>query len=138
MHALCVKQPWAWLLFHGKPVENRNWHTSYKGSLAIAASAGLTWPEYRDAVEFVAAFDRELAMQIPMPRELVRGCVIGTVEQVGCVEIHPSPFFQGPYGHIYESPREFARPCPARGALGFWEWNPVGGIEQYLEGRLRL
>jgi len=138
MKALSVRQPWAWLLFHGKPVENRDWTTGYKRPLAIHSSVGMTVEEYEDAVEFCKPLSYLTTGLIPPMRELPRGCVVGIVEQVGCVERHPSPFFQGRYGHVYENQREFLRPCPARGALGLWEWSPVGGIEQYWKGRPSL
>ena len=31
MKALSVKQPWAWAIFHGKDVENRDWPTNVRG-----------------------------------------------------------------------------------------------------------
>jgi hypothetical protein len=37
MRALTVRQPWAWAIFHGKPVENRSWATKYRGDLLIHA-----------------------------------------------------------------------------------------------------
>lgn len=37
--ALTVRQPWAWCIEHGKPVENRTWQTRYRGPLAIHAGA---------------------------------------------------------------------------------------------------
>jgi hypothetical protein len=35
---LSVKQPWAYLIFHGKDIENRTWKTNYRGELYIHAS----------------------------------------------------------------------------------------------------
>jgi hypothetical protein len=123
MKALTVRQPWAWLLFHGKPVENRDWYTTYRGPLAIHAAKTMTRAEYEDAVEFVTLFDSELARRIPPPSSLVFGAVIGTVEQIACVRHHPSPFFQGDYGHVYAHAKEFLQPIPTRGALGLWDWE---------------
>ena len=38
MKVLSVRQPWAWAIIHGgKDVENRNWYTSFRGTLAIHA-----------------------------------------------------------------------------------------------------
>ena len=123
MKALTVRQPWAWLLFHGKPVENRGWYTTYRGPLAIHAAKGMARAEYEDAVYFVAEFDRELARRIPPESSLVFGAVIGTVLQYACVRHHPSPFFQGDYGHVYTGQNEFLKPIPAKGALGLWDWE---------------
>jgi hypothetical protein len=118
-----VRQPWAWLLFHGKPVENRDWRTLHRGPLAIHAARGMTRAEYQAAVLFVRGFDPELAGRIPHPESLVRGAVIGMVNQVDCVTSHPSPFFCGQFGHVYEDPREFLVPIPTKGGLGLWAWG---------------
>jgi len=134
MKAISVRQPWAWLLFHGKPVENRNWLTLYRGALAIHAAKGSTWDEYEAARLFVRGFDPELAGLIPHPESLIRGAVIGTVKQTGCVIEHPSPFFTGKYGHVYEEAHEFAIPIPAKGALGLWEWEGVFDAASVLGG----
>ncbi|HXS98642.1 MAG TPA: ASCH domain-containing protein [Candidatus Limnocylindrales bacterium] len=129
MKAITVRQPWAWLLFHGKPVENRDWYTAYRGLLAIHAAQGMTRDEYEDARDFVRTFDPALACRIPDPESLERGAVLGTVNQIGCVKQYESPWFQGRFGHLYESPKLLAVPELARGALGLWEWRvPDGGL----------
>jgi hypothetical protein len=39
MLAICVRQPWAWAIIHGKKdVENRSWVTSVRGRIAIVSS----------------------------------------------------------------------------------------------------
>jgi len=39
---IVVRQPWAWLIVNGyKDIENRSWHTRYRGKLLIQASASL-------------------------------------------------------------------------------------------------
>ena len=121
MKVISVKQPWAWLLFHGKPVENRDWYCGYRGVLAIHASAKCTYGEYEDAMDFVFRFDRALAKSIPARDCLAYGAVLGSVMMTGCVTEHPSPFFQGHYGHVYSDPRELAVPILCRGSLGLWE-----------------
>jgi len=123
MKCLSVRQPWAWLLFHGKDIENRSWPSSHRGPLAIQAAAGMTIDEYEDARDFVRQFDRELACRIPDRESLVRGAVIGTVDQIGCTAASWSPWFMGPYGHQYANATELVVPVPAKGRLGFWEWD---------------
>lgn len=125
MKAISVRQPWAWLLFNGKPVENRDWVSLHRGPLAIHAAKGMTRAEYEAAVLFVAGFDQRLAASIPPPARLDRGAVIGTVRMTGCVIEHPSPFFQGKYGFVFEGAEPFPVPIGARGALGFWNWERV-------------
>lgn len=41
MLVLTVKQPWAWLIFNGKDVENRTWYTKVRGKVCIHSSAKL-------------------------------------------------------------------------------------------------
>ena len=120
MKALTVRQPWAWLLFNGKPVENRDWYSGYRGELAIHAGKGMTLAEYEDAVGFV--YNIAPKILIPSPEKLIRGAVIGTVLMVDCVQSHESPFFQGEYGFVFEHQSLLAEPVSAKGALGFWEW----------------
>lgn len=127
MKAITVRQPWAWLLFNGKPVENRDWYAAYRGPLAIHAAKGMTQHEYEAALLFLRAFVPELVDRVPGRERLVYGHVIGVVNQVGCVPSHPSPFFQGPWGHVYAAARLFEVPIAARGALGLWEWMPPEG-----------
>lgn len=122
--ALSVRQPWAWLLFHGKDVENRDWYTARRGPLAIHSSAGMTREEYAAAVLFVRGFDPALADRIPAAKELVLGAVLGLVDQVGCVRTSDSPWFCGALGHLYERPRLLVEAIPARGKLGLWKWFP--------------
>ena len=40
MKAITIKQPWAWaIIFAGKDIENRTWHTHDRGPLLIHAGA---------------------------------------------------------------------------------------------------
>jgi len=123
MKALTVRQPWAWLLFHGKDVENRDWPARHRGLLAIHAGKGITRREYDDAVCFVERINEVLAMNIPQFELITRGAVLGTVRMVDCVEYEHSPWFQGQYGFVFENATEFSRPIPCNGALGFWDWE---------------
>lgn len=124
MKALCVRQPWAWLLFHGKGVENRDWYTAYRGPLVIVASQGMTRAEYEDACQFVRPLDAKLYGRIPYPEELLRGYAIGVVQQTGCIKASDSPWFQGKFGHVYSRAHEFAHPVQLKGRLGIFDWNP--------------
>ena len=38
MKALSVRAPWWWAILHGKPVENRDWQTNYRGEVLLHAS----------------------------------------------------------------------------------------------------
>lgn len=137
MKAISVRQPWAWLLFHGKPVENRDWWTGYRGLLAIHAAKGMTRCEYDDALDFVYRFNAPLAKIIPSRSDLVYGAVIGSVTQSGCVTEHPSLFFQGKFGHVYESALLLPAPMACRGALSLWDCpeDIVAAIREQRNGR---
>jgi len=114
MRVLTIKQPWARLIVIGeKLVENRGWATSYRGPLVI--HAGKSWDQAG------AFYLREhMGVHVPSKADHVFGALVGMVEQVGCVSKHPSPFAFGPNIHVYEDPREFPKPIPAKGSLGFW------------------
>lgn len=132
--ALSVRQPWAWAIIHGgKDVENRtraaivngNMPTAIGQRIAIHAGIGMTQDEYREAlVTFGAA-----GVTAPMPGDLLRGGIIGTVEVIGIArkgrDLLESPWFFGPYGLLLRRARE----CPfvgAKGQLGLFTWSPSG------------
>ena len=90
--------------------------------MAIHASRGMTQSEYSDAVEFTRNIDPVLANCIPSPNELARGAVIGTMVIRDCVQKSASPWFQGRFGFVMDTPVA-CDPIPARGSLGFWEFD---------------
>ena len=68
---ISVRQPWAWLLFHGKDIENRTWRTSYRGPLLIHASQAMEeddFPMQRQWIERAG---------IVIPEDLPRGAIVG-------------------------------------------------------------
>lgn len=78
MKALSVRQPWAWAIVHGtKRVENRSWTTSYRGDLAIHASAKDAGPS---AWDIVVQRDARLLLST-----VEYGAIIGTVRLVDVV-----------------------------------------------------
>jgi hypothetical protein len=59
--ALSVRAPWWWFIVHGyKPVENRDWPTSFRGTVYIHASA---WWVKRDIAVLVNAVAYILAQE---------------------------------------------------------------------------
>lgn len=120
MKALSVKQPWAWALFHGKPVENRGWSTSYRGPLLIHASKTFDYA----GMEWIILEHKKLGLSLAtMPQRVEYyplGGFIGVVDVIGCVSDHESPWFFGPWGHVYANPRTIE--CvPYRGMPGLFE-----------------
>ncbi|WP_323011080.1 ASCH domain-containing protein [Paracoccus sp. (in: a-proteobacteria)] len=122
MKALSIRQPWAWCILHGKPVENRRWWTPYTGPLLIHAAKGMTRAEYEDCRDFAAS----LGLTVPPADELPRGGIVGMARLSACVTHHPSKWFFGPYGLVLEDvqPLPFR---PLRGMLGLFEVEEENG-----------
>lgn len=113
MKAISIRQPFALFVVKGlKPVENRNWESSYRGPLLIHAAK--TFDD--DGLQWV----REHFPEIKLPNVFVLGCILGQVDMVDCVESYQSPWFTGRYGHVYEHPIEFLDPIPYRGMSGLF------------------
>ena len=127
--ALSVRQPWAWAIIHaGKDIENRSWHV-YHGArrhapighrVCIQAAQGLGKAEYEDAAEFITKTSN---IACPLPNELVRGGIIGTVRIDRGVTKSASPWFFGPYGLGLQSPEPVEASIRATGQLGWFEWK---------------
>ena len=129
MKTISVRQPWAWCLFHGKPVENRDYMypwSSYRGLIWIHASAGCGKQEYADAVDWIRHGVRP-DFYVPTLAELPRGCVVGTAFLDRVVTRYESPWFCGKYGLVFKDAQELTVPLPAKGMLGLWEWEEANG-----------
>lgn len=125
--ALSVRQPWAWAIIHaGKDIENRSWQAvnhglTRRGRIAIHTSKGMTREEYVDASEFML---KDLRIECPPARDLLRGGIIGSVEVVDVVTESDSPWFFGPRGLVLKSAEPHAF-IPALGALGYFNWTAM-------------
>jgi len=122
MLCLSIRQPWAHLiLHHGKDIENRTWPTKVRGRILIHASKSMTRQEYEDAAWF--AYEcRRVHLPDCWPVDLPRGCIVGSVEIVDCVQQWDSPWFGGPWGFVLRNPQPL-QVTPCRGALGFFRHN---------------
>lgn len=118
MKALSIRQPWAWLIIKGeKPVENRGWLSNHRGPLLIHAAltfdkAGYQWVRKN--------FPH---LKMPPPRRYPLGAIIGSVQMEACVtsSVYRSVWFSGPYGFVFSDPKEYDRPVPFKGQLGFFD-----------------
>lgn len=119
MKALSIRQPWAWLIVNGfKDIENRSWHTKYRGPVLIHASKGLTRKEYDEACAMIV--DRLISVDIPDLDDLQRGGIVGYATITGTCESSPSPWFFGPIG--FQLANANALPLhPLSGRLGFFD-----------------
>jgi hypothetical protein len=130
LKAITVRQPWTWAIINaGKDIENRNWKTHFRDSVAIHAAVGITRDEYEDGCKYIKNVSSRI--KIPAYEELVRGAIIGTVEIVDCVQDSDSLWFQGKYGFVLARPKLLLEPIPCKGALGFWN------VPQTFESRIK-
>ena len=116
MKAISIQQPWAWAIFHGKPVENRTWSTSYRGPLLIHVGKKI---DVRGWYEFLKLWE-PYGLPVPEPRAMERGGFIGIVDLIDCVHQHDSPWFFGPRGLVFANPRRIDF-VPYPGKLGIFE-----------------
>ena len=116
--ALSMKPAWAWLILHGKNIENRSKPTKMRGRVLIHAGLDMTKEEYQAAWIAAAAEDIDL----PALEDLPKGGIIGEMTITDCVTSHPSRWFIGPFGYVLGSvkPLDF---IPCKGALGFFKPN---------------
>lgn len=142
MKALSVQQPWASLIGCGaKRYETRSWATSYRGPLAIHASAG--FPRRARALLDDAACARALARVLapsgsPSAAALPLGCVIAIAMLADCVPTVPladglqpeerafGDYAPGRWAWRLEGVCLLPEPVPARGRLGLWQWQADG------------
>ncbi|WVV46869.1 ASCH domain-containing protein [Pseudomonas sp. NA13] len=116
MKALSIRQPWAWLIVHGgKDIENRSWHTKFRGRFLVHAAQGMTQKDYADAATFA---DLECGVTIPTFNNLPRGGIIGSVELVDSLDASDSPWYMGQKGFLLRNPKPLPF-APLKGRLGF-------------------
>ena len=113
---LCVKQPWAWAIIEGgKDVENRVWKTNYRGRLYIAARKTI------DNGSF--GYISELIGDIPRPKSLVTGAIIGHVTLLDCIRDSISDWAQpNQWNWVLSSPKSIT-PIPIKGQLGIFNYT---------------
>src|SRR5258708_3188969 len=130
IRALTVKQPWAAAIASGhKNVENRTWHTRYRGPLAIHAGkqsdrAALTvWDRAAHDLLWSAYHDAPLRAALP-------GHIVALAELSDC---HPAHDCCQPWGErrpeawhwVLTGIRTQDHPIPCLGRLGLWNPDPV-------------
>lgn len=116
MKALTICQPYPERILSGeKPLENRTWHTAYRGRFYIHAGKSRAWLDNGD----VALFP-----------DMTFGAIVGEADAVACWAVDDLPadlqfneHANGPYCIVIANPERYARPVPCRGALGWWAPN---------------
>jgi hypothetical protein len=121
MHAITLRQPWAFAVMMGaKAIENRTWNTSHRGPLVIHAGRSVEHHLVDDVLARVAAARH---LQHGRVRQLWRDyCVSGFVATAtlhGVTRESEDPWFAGPYGWLLKDLRPI-RPVQARGRQGIF------------------
>lgn len=132
MKALSIRQPYAWLIANGiKDVENRTWHTGYRGPVLI--HAGKTYPK-RDHLDDWESWQH---FCYPHDRDSMVGGIVGIATITDCVTRSESKWWIGPVGFTLAD----AEPCgliPCKGELGFFDVPPevVMQLPQHIRHRM--
>jgi hypothetical protein len=120
MKALTIKQPWVHAILHeGKNIENRSWQRSFRGWIALHASA-------QPARQ--ASFPR--GHRLPDLAELDYSAVCGVARVADIVTNSRSKWFWQPddgsvnYGWMLTGVRALKEPIACKGALGLWQLPP--------------
>ncbi len=144
MKALSVRAPWWWAILHlGKDIENRDWHTNFRGTIYL--HAGKYWKDsaIEEDIDDISFIMGDAIPEIFCPEEALydgRGCLVGKVDIVDCVKESESRWFFGDFGFVLRNPVAFPRPIPFKGALGFfdvpdniWKFPPEQQSNQEIE-----
>ena len=125
MKALSIRAPWWWFILHaGKDIENRSWPTGFRGTVYVHASKSWVNRDILDEMHCAAVqiLQGHWPCEPPKlaPMEASGGCIVGTVDVVGCTQQSESPWFFGDWGFQLANPVAFEIPVPCKGALGFF------------------
>ena len=85
MKALSLRQPHAWMLFHGKPLDNRSWDTDFRGWFLVHASKSWNAKDCALAREVT----RHVADPPVWPEELPTGGIVGAAASVTSTSTRP-------------------------------------------------
>jgi hypothetical protein len=143
--ALTVHQPHAHALVTGiKRIENRSWHTDYRGPLLIhAAKALVTLREFGPFDDPSNPPQFEDGTPLPPPEEMkaTLGSIVGVVHLDRTEDFNPRKhrrlsFACGPVLWHVSQARAFTRPIPCTGQLGLWRVPEVlaTAVRTQLEG----
>lgn len=126
MKAISVRAPWWWFILHaGKDIENRDWHTNYRGTVLLHASKWWRPAEvFEDAEWAHETAERTKTLRYDMVYEDVRALgshIVGKVDIVDCVNHSDSSWFFGDFGFVLANPVAFRTPIPCKGALGLFD-----------------
>jgi len=84
--AISFRNPWAYLIFNGKDIENRTWRTNFRGRVMVHAGA----TNFKNWVEKVKAIPGAWDKISIKQEDYKYSAIIGSVEIVDCVFNHES------------------------------------------------
>lgn len=131
MKTLTIKNPWGWLVASGlKEIENRTWHTPFRGRVLIHTSATL-WNTKDGLTNPISCLNSRQVLQLfdsgrerEFERESFRtSTVIGSVEITDCIQGSDSIWAEQDQWHwVLSNPVLFKVPLLfVKGKLGIWE-----------------
>jgi hypothetical protein len=118
MKTISVKQPWAWLILHGKDFENRDdSRTSFSGNTLIHASQ-----KPAPGLELII-MDVKRTHKIEVPLEQLQyGGIIGIAEFQPWTRATKSPWRIGTSGGHPITATQILPYYQCKGRLGFWDF----------------
>lgn len=122
MKTLSVRQPWSNLIVHNiKPIENRTWHTKFRGRVLIHAPAK---NDMKDII-FTPEQEAEILTIGIFAATMETSAIIGSVEIVDCVQNHDSIWAEkDSWNWVLANPVLFKDPIlNVKGKLSFWEYE---------------
>lgn len=119
MLALSIRQPWAWLHFHGKDVENRTKVQYFDRPFRCLVHASATTNKKEEAD---LAVQIRLTHGIDIPEDLPHGGIVGIVKYGPASRVHESRWhIPGYWGYPVLDCLTLPF-TPWKGRLGFWEF----------------
>jgi hypothetical protein len=107
MKALSIQQPFAWLIANGhQDIENRDWHTRYRGFLLIHASKTYDFQSFQDDGKtlYLPYWTQRASEVVEVMPKLVKdyeiGGIVGYATLKDVVTSSGSPWFRGKYGFV--------------------------------------
>lgn len=142
MRAISLTQPYAQLVVEGiKSVETRSWRTTYRGEVAIHASARFpNWAKRLCGHGYHAEdFDGALLALLPSLNvdNMPLGAIVGVATIYDCVpvemvrdnlsqgELEAGDYSNGRWAWLLHNDERLTIPVTARGALGIWQVQPI-------------
>ena len=138
MKALSIRQPWAYLIVNGiKDVENRTWHTDFRGRIYVHAGKSRSDIEGPIVEDLALRLDDQLLGNCLLGMatdSFTLGAIIGEVDIVDCVWNHKSKWRAiGQWQFVLANPVAYTQPIPCRGQLGFFCVSQIENKTDKLE-----